>query len=139
MECRIQAHCGQIEWNLVRDCLKEAGMAHYEPDRHQRAFENSFAVLFVFREEEMIGFGRALSDGAYQAAIYDVAVLPAFQKRGVGKLIMECLLEKLSRCNVILYANPGKEGFYMKSGFASLKTGMALFLHPEAMKRKGIL
>ena len=35
----------------------------------------------------MIGFGRAISDGTYQAAIYDVAVNPDFQKKGLGNII----------------------------------------------------
>jgi len=81
----------------------------------------------------MIGFGRAISDGAYQAAVYDVAVVPEFQKMGIGKIIMEKILERLSGCNVILYAAPGKEDFYLKLGLRKMKTGMALFRNPEKM------
>ena len=35
----------------------------------------------------LIGFGRAISDGEYQGAIYDVAVLPENQGKGVGRVI----------------------------------------------------
>ena len=68
----------------------------------------------MFDGSEMIGFGRALSDGAYQAAIYDVAVLPAYQGKGIGKLIVEKLIERCPDCNYILYSSPGKEIFYQK-------------------------
>jgi predicted N-acetyltransferase YhbS len=85
----------------------------------------------------LIGFGRALSDGVYQAALYDVAVLPEFQGKGVGTAIVKNILDRLASCNVILYASPGKEAFYRALGFRQLKTGMALFKHAEKMAAKG--
>ncbi|MDD5169931.1 MAG: GNAT family N-acetyltransferase [Syntrophales bacterium] len=139
MNLRIQEHCENIDWELIRDALKEAGMGYYEPDLHRRAFQSSFAVVFVFHEDRLIGFGRALSDGAYQAAIYDVVVIPEHQGKGIGRVMMENLLQKVAHCNLILYANPGKEGFYSTMGFRLLKTGMAKFLHPEKMEKKGII
>jgi GNAT superfamily N-acetyltransferase len=65
----------------------------------------------------------------------NTAVLPEAQGKGIGKLIIETILEKLPHCNLILYATPGMEGFYKKLGFGSMKTGMALFTNPEAMAR----
>ena len=139
MEYRIQETCESIDWDQVRGILKAVDMGYYEPERHRQAFENSFAVVFVFRDEQLVGFGRAISDGAYQAAIYDVAVTPECQGQGVGKLIMGQLLQKLAHCHIILYASPGKEGFYAKEGFALLKTGMARFLNPAQMQARGVI
>jgi len=62
--------------------------------------------VFIFDSDQLIGFGRAISDGAYQAAIYDIVVLPEYQKQGIGRLIMERILQKISNCNTILYVNP---------------------------------
>lgn len=139
MNYRIQENCKSIDWQNVRDILKNVGMGYYEPDLHKKAFENSHAVVFVFSEDKMIGFGRAISDGAYQAAIYDIAILPEYQNQGIGKIIMNQIMKKISNCNTILYASPGKEGFYKKLGFSFMKTGMALFLNPEKMKIKGMI
>lgn len=50
---------------------------------------------------------------------------------------METILDRLPTCNVILYASPGKEGFYEKHGFRRMKTGMALFKNSASMKDKG--
>jgi GNAT superfamily N-acetyltransferase len=86
-----------------------------------------------------VGFGRVLSDGAYQAALYDVVVLPAWQGRGIGRAILEHLLQKVRDCNAILYANPGKEGFYGRLGFRRLTTGMGRFLRPGRMEEKGMI
>jgi GNAT superfamily N-acetyltransferase len=139
MEYRIQTTCDGIDWTLVRDTLKRVEMGYYEPDLHRRAFENSFAVVFVFSGQQMVAFGRALSDGAYQAAVYDVAVIPELQGKGVGRLVMTHLLERVAGCNVLLYSSPGKEGFYLRSGFAPMKTGMARFRDPEKMRSRGMI
>jgi len=94
-------------------------------------------VVFAFDHEQLVGFGRAISDGVYQAAIYDLAVLPAYQGKGVGKLLLQQLVAQNPGCNFILYASPGKELFYEKSKFRRLKTGMALFVNAERMQEKG--
>lgn len=112
-------------------------MAHHAPEKHRQAFEASHTAVFVYEGAQLAGFGRAISDGAYQAAVYDVAVLPEFQGRGVGRMIMRRILERLPGCNVILYASPGKEDFHRKLGFRLMKTGMAAFSKGQAMADKG--
>lgn len=71
--------------------------------------------------------------------IYDVAVLPEFQGRGLGRRIMESLLNGLSMDTVLLYSVPGKQGFYEKFGFEPLLTGMARFQRRERMKALGYI
>ncbi len=139
MDYSIQRDCTRVDWAAVRDALIAVGMSHRDPFDLKRAFEGSFAVAFVYQKDELIGFGRAISDGVYQAAIYDVVVLPDHQRQGIGRAIMEELLEKVAKCNVILYANPGKEEFYTKLGFRIMKTGMAKFLYPERMQSVGFI
>lgn len=139
MELKLIFDSLDIEWQQVVDVLKIVGMGYHTPEIHQKAFENSYAVVFVFDGNEMIGFGRALSDGAYQAAIYDVAVLPVYQGKGLGKLIVEKLIERCPDCNYILYALPGKELFYQKMNFSKMKTGMALFRDAERKRERGFI
>ncbi len=135
----IQENCDNIDWTEVRSCLRTLGMAYRDPELHRRAFLNSYAVVFLRDGELLIGFGRAISDGAYQAAVYDVAVLPPYQRQGLGTLIMERLLARITNCNVILYANPGREDFYLKLGFRPMRTGMAKYLKPAVMKERGLI
>lgn len=138
MDLIIQENCEGICWETIRNALKEAGMGYYTPEMHRLAFENSFAVAFIFHDNQLVGFGRALCDGAYQAGIYDIVVVPAYQGKGIGRIIMDTILPKIAHCNIILYANPGKEAFYDQWGFRILKTGMGKFLHPAKMAEKGI-
>ncbi|WP_432735969.1 GNAT family N-acetyltransferase [Maridesulfovibrio sp. FT414] len=139
MTIEVKYSCDEVDWDLVASILKRVGMGHYAPEIHSKAFHASHTTVFIFDDDKMIGFGRALSDGAYQAAIYDCAVLPEYQGQKIGSLILEHILKQLEGCNVILYAAPGKEGFYQKLGFSRLKTGMAKFVAEKIMQDKGFI
>jgi len=81
MEVEIKLDCTGVDWKAVSETLKRVGMAYCEPDMHRRAFEASHTTVFVYHAEQLIGFGRAISDGVYQAAVYDCAVLPEFPRQ----------------------------------------------------------
>lgn len=139
MNLRLQLDTTNINWDLVVDTLKKVGMGHHTTEIHKRAFSNSNTVVFVFDDDNLVGFGRAISDGEYQAAIYDVAVLPNYQGKGIGKMIIKSIVDKNPNCNFILYTSPGKEKFYEKENFKRMKTGMALFIDCERMQRNGFI
>src|ERR1035437_10282187 len=139
MNLTIQQNCSNIDWSLVPEILELGSMGFHEPSMHKKAFENSASVVFVFNDDKLIGFGRAISDGEYQAAIYNVAVLPDYQGQGVGRLIVETIAKSLPGCNFILYAAPSKESFYEKLNFRKMKTGMGLFINAERMRSKGMI
>lgn len=136
MKVELQFNCLNVDWNKVSTLLKTVGMAYFEGKLHKKAFENSHTVVFAFDEDKLIGFGRAISDGTSQAALYDIAVLPEYQGKKVGATIVNSIIDRIPHCNFILYAAPGKEGFYEKLNFRKMKTGMALFLNTE-MRKKG--
>jgi ribosomal protein S18 acetylase RimI-like enzyme len=137
LETTIEFDCSGVDWAVVAGTLKRVGMGYYEPHVHKKAFENSHTTVFVYHEGNLIGFGRAISDDAYEGALYDVAVVPEFQGKGIGSTIVKSILTRLSHCSLILFAAPGKEGFYEKLGLRKMKTGMALFTNPEAMRKRG--
>lgn len=137
MDIDISFDSSAIDWPIVADTLRQVGMAHHAPEVHRRAFAASHTTVFAWSDGQLVGFGRAISDGAYQSAIYDVAVRPEFQSQGIGKLILSNILTHLPKGNIILYASPGKEAFYETLGFRRMKTGMALFADVAAMAQKG--
>ena len=137
MDITVTYDCARVNWQTIPEILKSVGMAYHAPEKHKQAFEGSYANVFLYNADQLVGFGRAISDGACQAALYDCAVAVEFQGKGLGKMIIESLLAKLSDCNVILYASPGKEGFYEKQGFRKMKTGMAKFIHCQSMIDRG--
>jgi len=135
MELDIKTDCAGVDWQAVADMLKAGGMAYHDPQVHKRAFAASHTTVFIYEGSRLVGCGRAISDGQYQGAIYDVVVLPEAQGKGIGKIIMQTILARLPNCNLILYATPGMEGFYRKLGFGVMKTGMARFINPQAMAK----
>jgi predicted N-acetyltransferase YhbS len=103
-------------------------------------FANSMFVRFVYGDGRLVGAGRALADGLDCAYIADVAVHPDHQGTGLGQALIRSLLAGASgHKKVILYANPGTEGFYRRLGFLPMNTAMAVWSDPEAAVRSGIL
>lgn len=92
------------------------------------AFGSSFAVISAWKDSRLIGFGRMISDGQMYSGIFDVVVDPEFQKKGIGKEIVNRLIEKTpSKSFIILTTTLGKEPFYAKLGFRKHKTAMAIY------------
>ena len=139
MEYRLQKNCENIDWQEASNLLQEAGLASHPADLVKKAFQNSYSVVFVFYSDLLIGVGRVISDGAYEAAMYDIAVLPAYQGKKIGKMIVEELHKTLSGIDVILFARPGKELFYRKLGYSKLLTGMGKFNNENRMREKGFI
>ena len=116
-----------IDWDHAATIflLAPLGQHKRDPEKLERAFESSYAVVYAFDKDKLVGMGRALCDGEYQAAIYDMVVLPNYQGKGIGKEIIKKLCDQLPVENIILYAVPGREGFYEKCEFKMMRTAMA--------------
>lgn len=72
-----------------------------------------------------------MTDGVFNAAIYDVVVHQDFQRQGIAKKLWS-LLDKLSNVSCIyLISTTGNEEFYRKLGLKKLKTGMGRYLNPN--------
>ena len=133
MNLYFQENCKSIPWDEIPALLKKVGMSYIDAIGHRKTFEASYAVIFVFDNQNLIGCGRMLSDGLRQSALYDIALDPKYQGLGVGKELVQRLMQKTPDCNFMLYASPGKEDFYKKLNFKRLKTGMILFQSKERM------
>lgn len=131
--------CSGIDWDEAVTVFERAPLGAREPLKLKKTFENSYAVCFAFANSALAGMGRAISDGVVQAAVYDMVVLPEYQGVGVGKRILQSLLDKCEGMTVTLYAMPEKIPFYQRLGFEMLASGMARFRDPVLMREVGIL
>ncbi|MCK9556423.1 MAG: GNAT family N-acetyltransferase [Candidatus Cloacimonetes bacterium] len=94
---------------------------------------NSFCFVIAKRGEEIIGMGRAISDGLSDAYIQDVTVWEAERGKGIGKGIIRELLRYLKEHKlqwIGLISEPGYEAFYGKLGFNVMKS-YTPFLYSE--------
>ena len=84
---------------------------------------NSFCFVIATLDDQIIGMGRALSDGISDAYIQDVTVQKEFRGQGIGKAIIRTLVNFLKEHKlqwVGLISEPGYEGFYQGLGFKEM-------------------
>lgn len=129
-----------IDWAALSQLYRIAPLGDKDPADLQRAFSHSMFKCFVFDGAELVAVGRALADGVDCAYLCDVAVHPGYQSLGLGKAVIARLRELAAgHKKIILYANPGKEGFYRKLGFRRMLTAMAVFRDEERAIRTGLV
>ena len=129
-----------IDWTELSDLYRVAPLGLKEAKHLQTVFSNSRYKCFVRADGRLIGAGRALADGGDCSYLCDIAVHPRFQGTGLGKAITNRLKDlSAGHKKIILYANPGREGFYEKLGFRRMRTAMAIFADQEAAARGGLI
>lgn len=123
------------EFNLLYDSV---GWGAYDYDVSKRALDNTFYSVSIYDDDKIIGYGRLIGDSICFIHIHDIMVLPEYQSRKIGTMIMNKLLEKIGELKkdnsdllVYLGASKNREGFYEKFGFvkridAGLGYGMIL-------------
>ncbi len=89
-----------------------------------QALRNSWFYVCVYDKNDLVGFGRIICDGVLHALILDVIVLPEKQGEGIGKEIMNKLIEKCKTHkirDIQLFSAKDKAGFYENLGFERRK------------------
>lgn len=125
MKIELKYDLNDVDWYEATEIFKRAPLGVREPEKLRRAFENSSVVCMAYCSAKLVGMARAISDGEYQAAIYDLVLLPEFQRKGLGSQILNGIHNKLSVETIILYSVPGKEPFYENLGYHKMVTAMA--------------
>ncbi|MEH7608241.1 GNAT family N-acetyltransferase [Priestia megaterium] len=121
-----------VEWSRMKEIYHWVGWTNHNEEKIKKVFQSSNVVAIAYDEDNIAGFGRALSDGVFNAAIYDVVVDEHYQNKGIGEQIIENLLAQLNDISCVhLVSTSGNEEFYRKAGFRKMKTGMARYLNPS--------
>ncbi|WP_436895436.1 GNAT family N-acetyltransferase [Mammaliicoccus sciuri] len=112
----------------IKEVYESVGWLGHDNEKIENIFHNSSHVVIVKNYDEVIAIARALSDGVFNAAIYDVVVKKTYQQKGISRKMIEILLEDLKQISCIhLISTTGNEKLYRKLGFKKLKTGMAIY------------
>ena len=117
------------------------GWTNRSESQARQALDRSFETVIAQETGQTVGMARLVGDGLYLILV-DVVVRPDKQGQGVGRKMVELLLESAraatpagSRVSIQLISAAGKEPFYEKLGFQRIPSetcgyGMQLLLFP---------
>jgi ribosomal protein S18 acetylase RimI-like enzyme len=98
------------------------------PATHLRLLRQSDLVVVAMDEEtqRVVGFVTAITDGVLSAYIPLLEVLPTYQRRGIGRALVQQILEQLRTVYAIdLLCDVDVQPFYARLGFRPF-TGMLI-------------
>ena len=111
-----------------------AGLSAKSTEAAAKGLPNSLFAVQVLLGDEVVGMGRIIGDGGCFFQVVDIAVLPAHQGKGLGKLIMREIMRYIDSevppsAYVSLIADGQAQDLYAQFGFrhtAPASVGMAL-------------
>ena len=111
-----------------------AGLSAQTAEAAAKGLPNSLFAVQVLLGDDVVGMGRIIGDGGCFYQVVDIAVLPAHQGKGLGKLIMREIMRYIDSevppsAYVSLIADGQAQDLYAQFGFrhtAPASVGMAL-------------
>ena len=96
----------------------------------KKCLANSDVVVSLWVRDEIVGFGRALTDGIYRGVLWDVVIDQKYQGKGFGKLIVKSLLssKKIKNTKKLYLMTTNKKLFYSQLDFQEV-TSQNLLIH----------
>ena len=97
----------------------------------------SQAVVSAWQGSRLVGFGRATSDGVFRAVLWDVVVAGEHQGRGLGRRIVEALLQEpvLQGVERVYLMTTNSSGFYEQLGFTAVGSQRLMLLQGSSQAK----
>ncbi len=126
MNVTLKRDIENVDWQALADVYRET-LGPEDPAQLKRTWSRSYATVLAYADDRLVGAGRAISDGEREALIVGVAVLPPYQRQGIGGAIMRALTEELKGTAILLTCEEDENvSFYRSVGFRTHKRVMAL-------------
>ena len=88
------------------------------PDIFEGMIDNASLTITAWHGERLVGISRSLTDFTYVAYLADLAVDSEYQRRGIGKRLIQETKQRLgAECMIVLLAAPKANEYYPKIGF----------------------
>ena len=96
--------------------------------RFEQMIRGANRTMVALENSRVVGFGRALFDGASNGYISTVAVAADRQGRGIGRTLVQKLMEvdDPEKITWVLRAGRGSVPFWEKMGFSKSETAMEI-------------
>ena len=86
-------------------------------DNFNKPFINSTIVISAWDNDLLVGCVRVLSDKMFKSVIYDLAVLPEYQGKGIGKELVKKCREQIPNSEWLVGTTTERVSFYECIGF----------------------
>jgi GNAT superfamily N-acetyltransferase len=132
---------GGIEPEALVSLYAAVGWSAYtrDPEGLTRAVRESTYVLSAWTGEMLIGLARGLSDEVSIFYLQDILVHPAWQRRGIGRILLTRCLERYAhvRQKVLLTDDEaGAHAFYQALGFENVRAlGLSAYVQLEPVNK----
>lgn len=95
-------------------------------DQLYQSMENSYSVVYVYDESDLVASGRVVSDGVINAYICGVCVLEPYRKHGIGSSIVKELIKDCENksLHIQLVCEDHLKSYYEKLGFNDFAIAM---------------
>jgi GNAT superfamily N-acetyltransferase len=88
------------------------------PDIFASMLKHADVMISAWHGDLLVGIARTLTDFGYVAYLADLAVDAAWQRRGIGRqLVQETRARLAPECMIVLLAAPAANDYYAKLGF----------------------
>jgi Acetyltransferases len=99
------------------------------PEKLAVAMKNSGSVFTAWDGNKLIGLINVLDDNVMTAYIHYLLVDPDYQNRGIGKKLVQLVLEKYrDYLRIVLIAYDKEVDFYAKNGFVAGNDKTPMFI-----------
>jgi len=90
----------------------------------KKCLANSDVVISLWVGKEIVGFGRALTDGIYRGVLWDIVIDQNHQGNGYGSLIVKNLLssKKIKKTKKLYLMTTNKKLFYSQLDFKEVNS-----------------
>ena len=90
----------------------------------KKCLANSDVIVSLWVGSEIVGFGRALTDGIYRGVLWDIVIDQNHQGKGFGSLIIQNLLssKKIKNIKKLYLMTTNKELFYSQFNFKEVSS-----------------
>lgn len=122
----------------LNDENAEAGFVEIPVDHARKALQNGLVNVSAIYNGELVGMGRLVGDGAMYWYLQEIIILPRFQRKGIGTMIVNHLVD-YAKANSATgkfttvggVSAKGKEPFYEKMGFEIIPNGIKKMIEIE--------